>query len=127
MFSIVLVLVSLFLVIICVVIIVIAYRSLNAIKVVCTLTLHLKNEIMKVFPFQRNYTLMFEMMALMFAITCAILFIFVILLWLRPIYCLVALITAAIYYYLFLVIYSLYRVFRKEHELAVIQRQKVNA
>ncbi|XP_037038715.1 uncharacterized protein LOC119076144 isoform X2 [Bradysia coprophila] len=99
----VLVLIAIFITAACIAIVVIACRSFNAINT-------------------RNHTRMFEMMALMFAITCFYLYVFFIQLWLWPSLCLGALIAAAYNFYLFIVVYSLYRVFRKEHEQEAIRQ-----
>ncbi|KAG4066833.1 hypothetical protein HA402_012900 [Bradysia odoriphaga] len=104
----VLVVIAIFITAACIAIIVIACRSFNAINT-------------------RNHKLMFEMMALMFAVTCFYLYVFFIQLWLWPILCLATLIVAVYNFYLFIVVYSLYRVFRKEHEQKAIRQLKSNS
>lgn len=78
----------------------------------------------KMILFQRNHTLMFEMMALMFAVTCFYLYVFLIQLWLWPIQCIATVFVIVYNYYLYIVVYSLYRIFRKEHEQAAVRQQK---
>lgn len=61
---------------------------------------------------------MFEMMSLMFALTGFYMYTFLFSIWLFPFFGLIvsALVSIVIYFYLFLVVYSNYRIFRKEYE-----------
>lgn len=70
---------------------------------------------------------MMEMVGMMFGITCISLYTFTIQLWLTPEKCLPTLLNSAIYFYFFIVIYSLYRAFRKEYEHQLIQQLKDSA